>query len=131
MITRRGFITSCVAAIPVLGIMVASQRDSTNAQTRPDATPETLRPRWKTALDTTITPDRQRYIVYKYLMRSPFRRAVTLRAYPLVSDKYLRGLGFIAIGAAIPPETFIPISSTSARTYKQGDTLTVIAKVDE
>lgn len=129
MITRRGFITSCVAAIPVLGIMVASQRDSTNAQTRPDATPETLRPRWKTALDTTITPDRPRYVTYTYVAT----RQTEIPEYATLSHRRLTQLGFTPSRPRdrLPDETYVPQSNAKRIGYNRGAILIVIAKVDE
>lgn len=130
MITRRGFIASCIAAVPVLGLVLTRERD-TRAQARPDtANPiETIRPQWKKDGDSMVTPDRVQYIGYAYVAQ----RRIRLPRRERLTDRDLRALGFWPVNSyqTLPLEAVGRVGNRARSIWNKGDTLLVVARVDE
>lgn len=141
MITRRGFIASAVAAVPMLAILL-SQKNDTNAQVRERTQPsETVRVKPKSKREPIVKPVPATYIYFTYVAT----RQVTLRPYTIVSDRLLRSLGFVPWTALtfqkggtmsdtrspLPPDVYVPLGNHSPRVFNVGDYITLATSFDE
>lgn len=109
MITRRGFVASLFAGIPLIGALVAT-RDKSSAQERGEKRDTVLRPEPHRATDSAYKARPVFYIAYEYRAT----RAVTLKFSTWMNDSVARKLGLVPVSDRdrMPEGVGVPITET-------------------